>query len=39
VAACALLYGLAQEELTREELELRQDDYEVIVTIKARRRA
>jgi hypothetical protein len=39
VAACALLYGLAQEELTREELELRQDDYEVIVTIKARRPA
>jgi hypothetical protein len=37
VAACALLYGLAQEELTREELERRQEDYEVIVTIKARR--
>src|SRR3954453_12725637 len=37
VAACALLYGLAQEPLTREELERRQDDYEVIVTIKARR--
>src|SRR3954468_9169051 len=37
VAACALLYGLAQEELTREELERRQDDYEVIVTIKATR--
>jgi hypothetical protein len=37
VAACALLYGLAQEELEREELERRQDDYEVIVTIKARR--
>jgi hypothetical protein len=39
VAACALLYGLAQEELTREELERRQDDYEVIVTIKAKRPA
>ena len=39
VAACALLYGLAQEELTQEELELRQEDYEVIVTIKARRAA
>jgi hypothetical protein len=37
VAACALLYGLAQEELEQEELERRQDDYEVIVTIKARR--
>src|SRR3954447_2762317 len=37
VAACALLYGLAQEELTREELERRQDDYELIVTIKATR--
>jgi hypothetical protein len=37
VAACALLYGLAQEELTREELERRQDDYEIIVTVKARR--
>jgi hypothetical protein len=37
VAACALLYGLAQEELTREELERRQEDYELIVTIKARR--
>jgi hypothetical protein len=37
VAACALLYGLAQEELTREELERRQEDYEVIVTVKARR--
>src|SRR3954454_22613892 len=37
VAACALLYVLAQEELTREELELRQEDYEVIVTIKATR--
>jgi hypothetical protein len=39
VAACALLYGLAQEELTREELERRQEDYELIVTIKARRAA
>ena len=39
VAACALLYGLAQEELKREELERRQDDYEVIVTVKARRAA
>jgi hypothetical protein len=37
VAACALLYGLAQEELTRAELERRQADYEVIVTVKARR--
>lgn len=37
VAACALLYGLAQEELTREELERRQEDYELIVTVKARR--
>jgi len=37
VAACALLYGLAQEELTREELERRQEDYEVIVTVKATR--
>lgn len=37
VAACALLYGLAQHELDPEELERRQDDYEVIVTIKARR--
>ena len=39
VAACALLYGLAQEELSREELERRQEDYELIVTIKARRAA
>jgi hypothetical protein len=37
VSACAMLYGLAQEELSREELETRQDDYEVIVTVKARR--
>ena len=37
VAACALLYGLAQHELEPEELTARQDDYEVIVTIKARR--
>lgn len=37
VAACALLYGLAQHELEQDELERRQDDYEVIVTIKARR--
>src|SRR3954467_149692 len=37
VAACALLYGLAQEELTREELERRQEDYELIVTVKAQR--
>jgi hypothetical protein len=39
VAACALLYGLAQEELTRQDLERRQDDYEVIVTVKAKRAA
>ena len=32
-----LLYGLAQHELEPEELERRQDDYEVIVTIKATR--
>jgi SAM-dependent methyltransferase len=37
VAACALLYGLAQHELEPGELTRRQDDYEVIVTIKARR--
>lgn len=37
VAACALLYGLAQHEVGRAELERRQDDYELIVTIKARR--
>ncbi|MEA2494324.1 MAG: hypothetical protein QOJ29_2235 [Thermoleophilaceae bacterium] len=37
VAACALLYGLAQEELSREDLERRQEDYELIVTVKARR--
>jgi SAM-dependent methyltransferase len=37
VAACALLYGLAQHELSHEELTNRQDDYEVIVTIKATR--
>jgi SAM-dependent methyltransferase len=37
VAACALLYGLAQHELEPEELTARQDDYEVIVTVKARR--
>jgi hypothetical protein len=37
VAACALLYGLAQHELEPEELTSRQDDYEVIVTIKATR--
>src|SRR3954467_8130334 len=35
VAACALLYGLAQYELEPDELTRRQDDYEVIVTIKA----
>jgi len=37
VAACALLYGLAQHELEGDELEGRQDDYEVIITIKAPR--
>jgi SAM-dependent methyltransferase len=37
VAACALLYGLAQHELEPAELTRRQDDYEVIVTVKARR--
>jgi hypothetical protein len=37
VAACAFLYGLAAEELEREELERRQDDYEMILTIKALR--
>jgi hypothetical protein len=37
VAACALLYGLAQEELTPQELDRRQEDYELIVTVKATR--
>jgi hypothetical protein len=37
VAACAFLYGLATHELEPEELERRQDDYEMIMTIKARR--
>jgi SAM-dependent methyltransferase len=37
VAACAFLYGLAAEELAPEELERRQEDYEMITTIRARR--
>ena len=37
--ATALLYGLAVSELDTEELDVHDDDYQVIVTIKAVRSA
>ena len=39
LAATALLYGLAVSELDTEELDVHDDDYQVIVTIKAVRSA
>ncbi len=38
-AASALLYGLAAEELSTTELEMRDDDYPVTLTIRAARAA
>ena len=38
LSAAAFLYGLAAEDLTRAELEDVDSDYEVIITIRARRR-
>jgi len=35
LAATALLYGLAREELTDAELQARDPDYEVIIAIRA----
>jgi len=35
LAAAAFLYGLAQEELEPDELELRQPDYELLITVRA----
>jgi SAM-dependent methyltransferase len=38
LTATAYLYGLAAEELTREELDSLDPDFEVIVSVKARKR-
>ena len=35
LTATAFLHGLVQEELTRDELEYHDPDYEVIIGIKA----
>ena len=37
LAAIALLHGLAAEELRREELDYRDPDYEVLITVRAAR--
>lgn len=39
LAATAFLHGLVQEELTRAELEFRDPDYEVILGVRATKRA
>ena len=35
LTATAFLYGLVQEELTRQELEFHDPDYEVVIGVKA----
>ena len=37
LAATAFLYGLAAEDLRREELELRDPDYEMLIAVRAQR--
>jgi Methyltransferase domain len=37
LAACAFLYGFAAEEMQRHELEARDEDYELLITVRARR--
>lgn len=39
LAATAYLHGLAAEDLRREELDLRDPDYELVVTVRAVKRA
>ena len=39
LAATGYLYGLAAEDLRREELQLRDPDYELVVAIRAVKRA
>ena len=38
LSAVALLHGLAAQELTRDELDFRDDDYELVMTIRAVKR-
>jgi SAM-dependent methyltransferase len=38
LAAAAALYGIAAEELTREELDHRDPNFEVLLTVRARKR-
>jgi SAM-dependent methyltransferase len=38
LSAAALLYGVSAEELTREELDARQPDYEVLLGVRAEKR-
>jgi hypothetical protein len=35
LAASAFLYGMTAEELEREELEARDEDYQVVITVRA----
>jgi hypothetical protein len=37
LAASAFLYGLAAEELRREELEPRDPDYEMLIAVRSQR--
>jgi len=37
LTSAAFLYGLAAEELSREELELRDPDYEMLIAIRAQK--
>jgi SAM-dependent methyltransferase len=37
LTACAFLYGFAAEELHPHELEARDEDYELLITVRARR--
>lgn len=38
LASAAFLYGLAAEELTRSELEVQDEDYQLVVTVRATKR-
>ena len=35
LAAAAFLYGMASEELTAEELDFKDRDYETLITVRA----
>ncbi|MBJ6799246.1 class I SAM-dependent methyltransferase [Geomonas propionica] len=39
LVACSFLHGLASRELTRAELEYRDEDYQVLITVRAVKRA